>query len=84
MWPLRRLSRSGSISNHLKALKALFNYAADNYPNDFPSGNPFARVKFSPGDGEKREDFTPAERRLILTLARDAEPYIYWLNWLGS
>jgi integrase len=41
-------------------------------------------VKFSPGDGEKREDFTPAERRLILTLARDAEPYIYWLNWLGS
>jgi hypothetical protein len=41
-----------------------------------------ATLRFSPGDGEKREDFTPAERRLILTLARDAEPYI--LNWLGS
>jgi integrase len=73
-----------SISNHLKALKALFNDAADNYPNDFPSVNPFARVKFSPGDGERREDFTPAERRLILTFARDAEPCIYWVNWLGS
>ncbi len=83
----------GSISNHLQALNALFNYAADNYPNnyaadnypnDFPSGNPFARVKFSPGDGKKREDFTPEERRLILTLAREAGPVIKWCNWVSS
>ena len=72
---------SGSISNHLKALKALFGYAAENIriPSD-----PMSRVKFSRGKGEEREDFTPEERRLILTLARDAGPVIYWCNWLSS
>jgi integrase len=43
-----------------------------------------ARIKFKAGDGEERDDFTPEERRLILTLAREAEPVIKWCNWLSS
>jgi integrase len=70
-----------SISNHLKALKALFVYAFD---NEYIASNPMARVKYKPGDGEEREDFTPEERVLILTFARDAGPVIYWCNWLSS
>jgi integrase len=73
----------GSISNHLKALKALFVYAFDNEPDRIPS-NPMARVKFSPGKGEERDDFTGDERLTILRMARQAEPHIYWLNWLAS
>jgi hypothetical protein len=61
-----------TLSNHLKGLKALFNYAADNYPDDFPSGNPFARVKFDPGESEKRPTFTSTERARILVLALDS------------
>src|SRR6266404_1458207 len=76
------LSRK-SISNHLKAVRALFGYAFDNYPDSFPA-NPMARVKFDPGEGEQREDFTAEERARILTMARVAEPHIYWLNWLSS
>jgi hypothetical protein len=30
-----------------------------------------ARVKFDPGEGEEREDFTPEDRTRILTMARD-------------
>ena len=45
-------------------------YTADNYPDDLPSGNPFARVKFDPGESEKRPTFTTEERARILTLAR--------------
>lgn len=41
-------------------------------------------VKYTPGDGEERDDFTPEERRRILIAARKAEPHIYWLNWLCS
>jgi integrase len=70
-----------SILNHLKALKALFTYA---FENDYIPANHMARVKFNPGNGEKREDFSPEERALILTLAREAEPVIYWCNWLSS
>ena len=72
-----------SISNHLKALKALFGYAFDNEPERFPS-NPMARVKFSPGKAEERDDFSPEERRLILIAAREAGPVIKWCNWLSS
>jgi integrase len=72
---------SGSISNHLKALKALFGYAAENI--HIPS-DPISRIKFSRGKGEERDDFTPEERRLILTHARDAGPVIKWCNWLSS
>jgi hypothetical protein len=46
--------------------------------------SPMARVKFDPGEGEEREDFTPEERTRILTMARDAEPQIYWCSWLCS
>src|SRR5215472_12405999 len=74
-----------TLSNHLKVLKALFNYAADNYPDDFPSGNPFARVKFDPGQSEKRATFTSEERARILTLARDSkDPIIKWCNLLAA
>jgi integrase len=72
-----------SISNHLKALKALFVYAFDNKSDRFPS-NPMARVKFSPGKGEERDDFTPDERRTILIAAHEAGPVIKWLTWLSS
>ena len=72
---------STSILNHMKALKALFTYAFD---NDHIPSNPMARVKYKAGDGEEREDFTPEERALILTAAREAEPFIYWCNWLSS
>jgi integrase len=73
----------GSISNHLKALRTLFVYAFDNEPDRFPS-NPMARVKFNPGKGEERDDFTPDERRTILIAAREAAPVIKWLTWLSS
>jgi integrase len=72
-----------SISNHLKALKALFGYACDNEPDRIPS-NPMARVKFSPGIGEERDDFTLEERRTILRMAREAGLVIKWLTWLSS
>jgi integrase len=71
----------GSISNHLKLVKALFTYA---FENEHIPANHIARVKYSPGDGEERDDFTSEERRLILTLARAAEPHIYWVNWICS
>jgi hypothetical protein len=70
-----------TILTHLKALKRLFGYA---YENDYLPTNYWQRVKFKAGDGEEREDFTPEERRLILTFARDAEPVIKWCNWLSS
>jgi integrase len=75
----------GTIANHLKAVKSLFQYAADNAADDDPlAANPMARVKYAPGDGEERDDFTPDERRQILLAAREAEPHIYWLNWICS
>jgi hypothetical protein len=52
-----RLARP-TIANHLKALNALFKHGFENYPDDFPV-SPMARVKFDPGDGEARDDFTP-------------------------
>jgi hypothetical protein len=52
-----RLARP-PIANHLKALNALFKHGFENYPDDFPV-SPMARVKFDPGDGEARDDFTP-------------------------
>jgi hypothetical protein len=70
-----------TILTHLKALKRLFGYA---YENDLLPANHWQRVKFKAGDGEEREDFTPEERRRILTAARDAEPVIKWCNWLSS
>ena len=72
-----------TISNRLKAVKALFAYVYDN-DHIKDRGNPMARVKFSPGDCEEREDFTPEERRKILLAAREAPEHIYWLSWLGS
>ena len=71
----------GSISNHLKLVKALFTYAFD---NEHIPANHMARVKYSPGDGQERDDFTSEERARILTLAREAEPHIYWVNWICS
>ena len=43
-----------------------------------------ARAKYSAGDRKERDDFTPQERKLILSLAREAEPHIYWVNWVCS
>jgi len=75
----------GTISNYLKAVKSLFTYAADNSDDDDPlAANVMARVKYSPGDGDSREDFTPDDRVRILTQARTAPPHIYWLNWVCS
>jgi hypothetical protein len=71
----------GTISNHLKLVKALFNYA---FGNDHIPVNHMARIKYSPGEGEGRDDFTPEERLLILTKAREAKPYIKWMNWICS
>jgi integrase len=73
----------GTIANHLKALNALFRYAFDNYPDEFPV-NQMARIKYQAGDAEERDDFTPEERARILTAAREAGPVIRWLNWLSS
>ena len=72
---------SGSILNHLKLLKALFTYAFD---NEHITTNPMARIKYSAGDRNERDDFTPEERKLILILARKAEPHVYWVNWVCS
>jgi hypothetical protein len=72
---------SGSILNHLKLLKALFTYAFD---NEHITTNPMARIKYSAGDRKERDDFTPEERKLILILARKAEPHVYWVNWVCS
>jgi hypothetical protein len=72
---------SGSVLNHLKLLKVLFTYAFD---NEHITTNPMARIKYSAGDRKERDDFTPEERKLILTLAREAEPHVYWVNWVCS
>ena len=39
-----------------------------------------ARIKYSAGDRKERDDFTPEERKLILILAGEAEPQVYWIN----
>jgi hypothetical protein len=39
---------------------------------------------YSAGDRKERDDFTPKERKLILILARKAEPHVYWINWVCS
>ena len=70
---------SGSILNHVKLLKALFTYAFD---NAHITSNPMARIKYSAGDRKERDDFTPEERKLILILARKAEPHVYSVNWV--
>jgi integrase len=70
---------SGSILNHLKLSKALFTYAFD---NEHITTNPMACIKYSAGDRKERDDFTPEERTLILILARNAEPHVYWVNWV--
>ena len=70
-----------TILNHLKALKRLFGYA---YENEYLPVNHWQRVKYKADDGEARDDFSPEERRLILTAARDAGPVIKWCNWLSS
>src|ERR1700739_4998675 len=72
---------SGSILNHLKLLKALFTHAFD---NEHITTNTMARIKYSAGDRKERDDFTPEERKLILTLAREADPHVYWVNWVCS
>ena len=72
---------SGSILNHVKLLKALFTYA---FENEHITSNPIARIKDSAGDRKERDDFTPEERKLLLTLAREAEPHVYWVNWVCS
>jgi hypothetical protein len=72
---------SGSILNYVKLLKALFTYAFD---NEHITSNPMARIKYSAGDRKERDDFTPEERRLILTLAREAEPQVYWVISKGN
>jgi integrase len=72
---------SGSILNHIKLLKALFNYAFD---NEHITADHMSRIKYQAGDRLERDDFTPEERRKILTLARDAALDVYWCNWLCS
>jgi len=75
----------GTIKNHIRLVKALFQYASDNAADDDPLAvNVLAKLKYTPGDGEERDDFTPDERRRILIAARDAEPHIKWLNWMCS
>jgi len=64
-----------SISNYLKAIKALFSYAYDN-KHIKVGQNPMRDVKFDPGNGRKRDDFTMEERRKILLAAREADPDI--------
>src|SRR5437762_14371625 len=75
-----RISRP-TDGNHLKLLKALFTYAFD---NDHIKSNPMARIKYSAGDRKERDDFTPEERKLMLILAREAEPHVHWINWICS
>jgi len=64
-----------SISNYLKAIKSLFSYAYDN-KHIKVGQNPMRDVKFDPGNGRKRDDFTMEERRKILLAAREADPDI--------
>jgi hypothetical protein len=71
-----------STSNHLKAVKALFAYAYDN-KHITVGPNPIRDVKFNPGAGRKRDDFTIEERRTILLAARDAADDIKWLTFLS-
>jgi hypothetical protein len=63
---------SGTIAVYLKMVKRLFAYA---FENELISSNPMSRVKYSPGQGEERDDFSHDERRRILILAREADLY---------
>jgi integrase len=71
----------GTISNRIKLVKRIFAYA---FENELITANHMVRVKYSPGEGVSRDDFTPDERRDILTMARKAEPHIHWLNFMCS
>jgi hypothetical protein len=71
----------GSVSNHIKITKALFRFS---HENDHIAANHMGRVRYSPGKGEERDDFSPEERRKILLLAREAAPHIRCCNWLCS
>jgi hypothetical protein len=62
-------------------LKALFSCAAKDRRL---LANPFADLEWDRGKENTRPDFTPDERARILRLARDADPAIYWGNWLAA
>lgn len=70
---------SGTIAVYLKMVKRLFTYA---FENELISSNPMSRVKYSPGQGEERDDFSHDERRRILISAREADSHIKWCNWI--
>lgn len=78
-----------SVSNYLKAVKALFSHAFEEGHIKDADGkvridDPMARIKYDPGDGKKRADFTMPERRSTLLKARDASPEIKWLTYLSA
>jgi integrase len=78
-----------SISNYLKAVKALFSHAFERAHIKDADGkirwdDPMAKVKYDPGQGRKRDDFDMPERRTTLIKARDATPEIKWLTWLSA
>jgi integrase len=78
-----------SVSNYLKAVKALFSHAFEeghikDADGKVRTDDPMARIKYDPGDGKKRADFTMPERRSTLLKARDASPEIKWLTWLSA
>jgi integrase len=70
-----------SISNHLKAIKALFSFVAREYPEKLAS-DPLATLKFTPGDGEQVPPFPPGERKAIYADCRDGSA-VGWFNLLG-
>ncbi len=78
-----------SVSNYLKAVKALFSFCFEEGQIKDADGkiridDPMARVKYDPGSGAKRADFDMPERRKTLLAARDATPEIKWLTFLSA
>ena len=71
---------SKSVSNHLRAVFRLFKFSTEK--QHLKGVNP-ATVKYTPQPGVERDDFTMAERALILEMSRTASSELKWLVWLS-
>jgi integrase len=71
-----------SISNHLKAIKALFSYAVGKTHLEVEH-DPLEKVKFNPADGKKQPPFSPEDRKVIFAACENATPFLKWFNLLG-
>ena len=71
-----------TVKNHLMVLKTVFSFA---FKNAKITENPalLVELKVKKDPATKRQTFTLADRTLILTEARSADPLVRWAHWIS-